>query len=149
MSLHFRDQRGAAFLRQRNRTESSILMYEQVDQEFPSGMIFVQAQKLSGMGWTYSLYRIGWCCFELLHGISPSSIMSLRRKNEMKKRCTAVFWSAKLIDLMQLDKVINGVSRPYCFFSIPKVDWNLSRMEILMSSCGLAYNYGQVTSRVI
>ena len=26
------------------------------------------------------------------------------------------------IDLMQLDKVINGVSRPYCFFSIPKVD---------------------------
>ena len=146
MSLHFRDQRGAAFLRQRNRTESSILMYEQVDQEFPSGMIFVQAQKLSGMGWTYSLYRIGRCCVELLHGISPSSIMRLQRKNKLKKDVQQSF---DQIDLMQLDKVINGVSRPYCFFSIPKVDWNLSRMEILMSSCGLAYNYGQMTSRVI
>lgn len=53
--------------------------------EFPSGMIFWQAQKLSGILGTYSLYRIGCCCVELLRRISPSSIMRLRRKNRMKK----------------------------------------------------------------
>ena len=73
MSLHFRDQRGAAFIRQRNRTENCVLMYEQ--KPYPG-----QCEH------NYSLHGIGWCCVELLHGgISPSSIMSLRRKNEMKK----------------------------------------------------------------
>ena len=73
MSLHFRDQRGAAFLRQRNRTENCVLKYEQ--KPYPG-----QCEH------NYSLHGIGWCCVELLHGgISPSSTMSWRRKNEMKK----------------------------------------------------------------
>ena len=57
VSLHFRDQRGAAFIRQRNRTENCVLMYEQ--KPYPG-----QCEH------NYSLHGIGWCCVELLRRIS-------------------------------------------------------------------------------
>ena len=50
VTLHFRDQRGAASLRYRNHSRQNHRSY--VWTEALSGMVFVVAQKLSGIAWT-------------------------------------------------------------------------------------------------
>ena len=46
MTLHFRDRRGAASFRYRNRAVTAVLVCEQ--KPYGPGMVFVAAQKLSG-----------------------------------------------------------------------------------------------------
>ena len=48
-TLHFRDQRGADSLRHRNRAATAVLFCEQKPY-WLAGMVFVAAQKLSGIG---------------------------------------------------------------------------------------------------
>ena len=47
---HFRDRRGAALLRHRNRAATTVLVCEQ--KPYRSGMVFVAVQQLSDIVWT-------------------------------------------------------------------------------------------------